>query len=433
MYVPQELKKLNEPYDLCPVETELSVGRLAVHKEIPLCASFRMSAFLIAAASFVGLLPLLLYYLFYPAIVAARHGYDEAAIEEDLRGSKVGDRGGEGVARRDDEVLLSLIVPAYNEEDRLLIMLNEAVGYLIRERQAVERMCREALGGGAGCVENVDSGPAPAPAAPFEVIIVDDGSRDGTAALVRTFAASARSLEFPEPSSAAAAVSIRLLVHRKNGGKGRAVRSGMLGARGRLRLMVDADGATEFGGGLRGVLGEMARISELERRMGRGGDTTQAQRMTTTAAAVFGSRAHLEIDSAAVRSPLRTFLMRSFHFFVRNLCSPLVRDTQCGFKLFTSAAAVHLFENLHLRRWAFDTELVVIAELTGVREKRGMGVIVDGVTIGEVGVQWKEVDGSKLDTDKLTLALVSLGMLRDMVCVRVCYSLGIWKIRHIRQ
>ena len=66
---------------------------------------------------------------------------------------------------------------------------------------------------------------------------------------------------------------------------------------------------------------------------------------------------------------------------------------------------------------AFDTEVVVIAEMLDV-------------ALSEVGVIWHEIDGSKLDVNKITLALVSLGMLRDMVCVRACYLLGIWKLKH---
>lgn len=65
---------------------------------------------------------------------------------------------------------------------------------------------------------------------------------------------------------------------------------------------------------------------------------------------------------------------------------------------------------------AFDTEVVVIAEKLDV-------------SLAEVGVVWHEIEGSKLDVDKITLALVSLGMLRDMVCVRACYFLGIWKLK----
>lgn len=52
-----------------------------------------------------------------------------------------------------------------------------------------------------------------------------------------------------------------------------------------------------------------------------------------------------------------------------------------------------------------------------------------GVGISEVGVVWREVDGSKLAVSKLALIAASVGMLRDMVCVRACYFLGIWKLK----
>jgi dolichyl-phosphate beta-glucosyltransferase len=109
--------------------------------------------------------------------------------------------------------------------------------------------------------------------------------------------------------------------------------------------------------------------------------------------------------------------MWAFHMCVAALCSRKIRDTQCGFKLFTAHAAKLLFSNLHLQRWAFDIELVTIAQSLSI-------------PIVEVGVQWREVDGSKLDTgSKWSLLVTSLGMLRDMICVRLCYSLGIWKIK----
>ena len=78
--------------------------------------------------------------------------------------------------------------------------------------------------------------------------------------------------------------------------------------------------------------------------------------------------------------------------------------------------ACTLLLNCTFKYRAFDTELVVIAEKLDV-------------SLSEVGVVWNEVDGSKLDVNKLTLALVSLGMLRDMICVRACYFLGIWKLK----
>lgn len=70
---------------------------------------------------------------------------------------------------------------------------------------------------------------------------------------------------------------------------------------------------------------------------------------------------------------------------------------------------------LHRPERAFDTELVVIAEMLNI-------------PLSEVAVVWHEVDGSKLDIGKLQLALVSMGMLRDMICVRACYFLNLWKL-----
>ena len=108
---------------------------------------------------------------------------------------------------------------------------------------------------------------------------------------------------------------------------------------GQLCLMVDADGATDIGDGLQKVLKSMQGL------------ITKNQGHNLPPAAVFGSRAHLEKESTASRSKVRTFLMHGFHFFVKKLCSPHIKDTQCGFKLFTRSAAVLLFANLHLRHW----------------------------------------------------------------------------------
>lgn len=182
------------------------------------------------------------------------------------------------------------------------------------------------------------------------------------------------------------------------------MKTGMLRSLGQLCLMIDADGATDITDGLPKLLKEIHTLNNTN-------NTSSSPPMSV----VFGSRAHMEKDSSSSRSKVRTFLMHAFHFFVKALCSPKIRDTQCGFKLFTRSAAILLFTNLHLRRWAFDTELVVIAEKLNI-------------AVSEVGVVWNEIDGSKLDRGKLSLALVSLGMLRDMICVRACYFLRIWKL-----
>jgi len=107
--------------------------------------------------------------------------------------------------------------------------------------------------------------------------------------------------------------------------------------------------------------------------------------------------------------------MRLFHFFVENLCSKTIHDTQCGFKLFDQTASRILFKNLHLDRWAFDIEVVSVAEAVGT-------------AIAEVGVTWEEIDGSKLDTSKVALAYNSVLMLRDMCCVWLCYRCELWRL-----
>jgi len=229
----------------------------------------------------------------------------------------------------------------------------------------------------------------------FEFIIVNDGSSDNTDGVVNTYAEKMTNGD-----------TMKLISMHTNCGKGGAVKTGMLQSSGQLCLMVDADGATDMGDGLQKVLTHMTHLIAEQH---------DANATCLPPAAVFGSRAHLEQASSASRSNIRTFLMRAFHFFVKTLCSPRIQDTQCGFKLFTRPAAVLLFTNLHLRHWAFDTEVVVIAEMLNV-------------PLSETGVIWHEIDGSKLDVGKIALAMVSLGMLRDMICVRACYFLGIWKL-----
>ena len=73
--------------------------------------------------------------------------------------------------------------------------------------------------------------------------------------------------------------------------------------------------------------------------------------------------AHLEKSSIATRAFYRTVLMRGFHVLVMLLCTRHVKDTQCGFKLFTKKAAKVLFQSLHIERWAFDIEIIYLAEM----------------------------------------------------------------------
>ena len=97
-------------------------------------------------------------------------------------------------------------------------------------------------------------------------------------------------------------------------------------------------------------------------------------------------------------------------------CPPHIltfKNSRCGFKLFTRKAAKVAFTRLHIKRWAFDVEVLFIAQALGL-------------PIAEVQVHWQEMDGSKVDT--LTDAPQ---MLRDMVLIRICYGLkccGLWRL-----
>eukprot|EP00053_Salpingoeca_punica_P004867 m.51349 g.51349 ORF g.51349 m.51349 type:complete len:322 (+) comp12983_c0_seq1:37-1002(+) len=249
---------------------------------------------------------------------------------------------------------LSVVIPAYKETARLPHMLDNAMAYLT-QRKAEDKQFT------------------------YEVIIVDDGSRDGTSECALGF------------SEKFGYDTVRVLRLDRNRGKGGAVRMGMLSARGRTRLMVDADGATQF-----------SDLAKLEKALA--GITANGVGIAV------GSRSHLEEEPQAKRSLFRTILMHAFHALVYILCVKGIRDTQCGFKLFTRQAALATFSTLHIERWAFDVEVLYIAQQLRV-------------PIAEVQVNWHEVDGSKLDP-----MWSSLQMGRDLLRIRASYLFGIWKL-----
>ncbi|GFS84731.1 dolichyl-phosphate beta-glucosyltransferase [Trichonephila clavipes] len=228
----------------------------------------------------------------------------------------------------ESSVYLSVIVPAYNEENRLPAMLDECLEYLENRR-----------------TRHTDFS--------YEVIIVDDGSSDNTTKVALSYV------------NKIGSEKVKVLTLLKNRGKGGAVRLGMLSARGKFLLFADADGATKFND-----------IVKLEKEI-------LEMSAEDSNSIVIGSRAHLEKDAIASRSFFRTILMYGFHFLVWLFAVRTVRDTQCGFKMFTRESARSLFYVLHVERWAFDVELLYIAE------KKKMN-------IKEIAVNWTEIEGSKL-------------------------------------
>ncbi len=363
------------------------------------------------------LLPLitwLMYFVFQPAISQRKQKYDKSIVIEErlFLHEKTGNEGG-GKSKH----LLSLVIPAYNEELRLPPMLLSTINKLKSSRQEIMKLCND-IHESISQSTSRDQTIGGQIETPFEIIIVNDGSKDETLSRVRNVLHSNFGNNLERDLDG---ITIHLLSLKKNCGKGAAVRAGMLHSSGSLCLMVDADDATNFLPSLLSLLTEMKQmttpisIGETQKEK----SSMIPKNNKKSQLSVFGSRAHLQDDSKAKRSFVRTVLMIAFHFFVETLCSTLIRDTQCGFKLFTRDAALILFQNLHLTRWAFDTELVVIAQKMNI-------------PIAEVGVEWQEVDGSKLASTKLNLLISSIEMLRDMLCVKIMYMLRLWRLKSLR-
>lgn len=316
------------------------------------------------------------------------------------------------------QVFMTLVIPAYNEEKRLIGMLEEAVNFLekhysnlpqpkpvgkqeangsaIKKRQTQSQMLYQKPP--TGIYEDL------APKG-WEILLVDDGSTDATVKVAEHFTRTHLLPSHPRPASGPwtpnpkTAVnippdSIRLISLESNRGKGGAVTHGMRHARGSYVLFADADGASD--------------ISDLPKLVTAANDIADSQ----SRAVAVGSRAHM-VNSAAVvqRSKLRNFLMHCFHIFIRTLTPPKtarVKDTQCGFKLFTRACLPYIIPHMHMEGWIFDVEMLMLAEFAAI-------------PVVEVPIGWKEVAGSKLDVIK-----DSLKMAWNLFLLRVCWGTGIY-------
>jgi dolichyl-phosphate beta-glucosyltransferase len=186
----------------------------------------------------------------------------------------------------------------------------------------------------------------PALPADAEVLVVDDGSTDVTSAIVRAVAAGDRRLRL-----------IRLAANR---GKGYAVRTGVLSAAGARVLFADADGATP--------ISELARLDEA---------------IDAGAAVAIGSRARASVEVRVEATPWRRVAGRIFHQVVRYAGVRGIADTQCGFKLFTAEAALALFPRMRVNGFAFDVELLLLAQSLDL-------------AIAEVPINWRHQEGSKV-------------------------------------
>lgn len=234
-------------------------------------------------------------------------------------------------------VHLSVIVPAYNEEIRLPRMLDECTEFL-------ENRCR-----------NSDF--------KYEIIVVSDGSTDKTVKIAQEY------------TKKLGADKLRVLDLETNRGKGGAVRLGMQSARGSVLLFADADGATKFS--------DLTKVEEGLYQLIKCDYQKNPSIVEEKLGISIGSRAHLEEEAIATRNFFRTILMYGFHFLVWLFAVRELKDTQCGFKLLTREASRICFNNLHVERWAFDVEMLYIAQSLKI-------------PISEVAVKWTEIDGSKV-------------------------------------
>ncbi len=225
---------------------------------------------------------------------------------------------------------LTLVLPAYNEEARLGSALDELFGYLHRR-------------GHTG--RDGRPGSEELPLA-IGVLVVDDGSTDGTAALVR-----ARQ-EYADGDLE--------LLEVPHGGKGAAVRAGMLAATGDLVIFADADMATPPD--------EIVLLVEA----------------LETADAAYGSRIQTDgSDMRASQPPWRRALGRTFHLLASWWVVGPVEDTQCGFKGFHREVARDVFARQRVTSIVFDVELIYLVR------RRGFHHVV-------VPIRWTDRQGSRM-------------------------------------
>lgn len=226
-------------------------------------------------------------------------------------------------------MLLSIIIPAYNEETRIEATLTAVSNFLTSQPYA------------------------------HEILVVDDGSTDATKEAVERHAAHPAIIHLPV-----------------NSGKGFAVRTGMLAAKGDYRLFMDADSSISI-----------EHVSTLLAELNNGSDIVVSSR---------------RVAGAVLRKPqpfIRENLGKLFGLLVE-LTVPLgIKDTQNGFKLFTAEAAQAIFSRQRIKRWAFDVEMLAIAKRLGY-------------TIKEVPIVWANNTDSRVKLPGMLRSLWEIATIR---------------------
>ncbi|OGD32165.1 hypothetical protein A3C91_03345 [Candidatus Azambacteria bacterium RIFCSPHIGHO2_02_FULL_52_12] len=236
------------------------------------------------------------------------------------------------------EIFLSVVIPAYKEEHRIGATLEALDSYLRKQTF------------------------------PYEILVVNDGSTDGTAVAVRRYEQKVKGL--------------RLIDNKENHGKGFVVRQGMLAAQGKYRLFMDADNSVSI-----------EYFSRFLPYFSQGYDVIIAS---------------LEVPGAQVHEKggwYRRFFGHYSKYLIRALTVWEVRDSQRGFKVFSEKAAQDIFPLQTLTGWGFDFEVLMLAKKLGYKIK-------------ELPVEWNNAGESKVN------AKAYLTTLGDLLHVKKNMVLG---------
>lgn len=236
-------------------------------------------------------------------------------------------------------ITYSIVIPAYDEGERLGATLEKVLAYVNQQRWEAE------------------------------VIVVNDGSQDNTAELARAYAER-------DPK-------LRLVENPGNRGKGYSVRHGMLQARGDVIVFSDAD--------LSSPIEEMPKLLEA---------------LAAGADIAIGSRWMQAQLQSKRQSMARQLFGRVFNLLLRLILGLRFKDTQCGFKAFTSRAARAILPLQRIEGWGFDPEILFLAHRFGFK-------------VTEVAVRWAHSDGTRINP-----LIDGARMFQEMVRIRWCDLVG---------